>query len=127
VATAMFLGATDAVSAYSRTIRGELKQRLDALHDGLQAIGVEVSRPAGAIYLSARFDVPGRTNEQIRSALLREADFAAVPFQGFGVAGDTGWFRLSVGAVTVTNILNVLPKVAATVERLRSEPVGASM
>src|SRR5215813_11797225 len=85
VATAMFLSASEAVSAYSRSIRSELKERLDALHDGLQSIGVECSRPAGAIYLSARFAIPGRTNEQIRSALLHEADFAAVPFQGFGV------------------------------------------
>ncbi|HZS59696.1 MAG TPA: hypothetical protein VFA43_10525, partial [Gemmatimonadaceae bacterium] len=82
---------------------------------------------AGAIYLSARFAIPGRTNEEIRATLLREADFAAVPFQGFGVAGDTGWFRLSVGAVTVTMIEGVLPKVAAAVERLRREPVGAAV
>ena len=127
VATAMFLSASDAVAAYSRTIRGELRQRLDALHDGLRAIGIEVTRPAGAIYLSARFDIPGRTNEEIRAALLREADFAAVPFQGFGVAGDTGWFRLSVGAVSLRMIEGVLPKVAAAVERLRREPVGASV
>ncbi|HZS61242.1 MAG TPA: aminotransferase class I/II-fold pyridoxal phosphate-dependent enzyme, partial [Gemmatimonadaceae bacterium] len=91
VATAMFLSASDAVAAYSRSIRSELKERLDALHDGLRAIGIECSRPAGAIYLSARFAIPGRTNEEIRATLLREADFAAVPFQGFGVAGDTGW------------------------------------
>jgi aspartate aminotransferase len=117
----MFLSATEAVSAYSRTIKGELKQRLDALHDGLHGIGIECSRPAGAIYLSARFDIPGRTNEEIRATLLREADFAAVPFQGFGVKGDTGWFRLSVGAVTVQMIEGVLPKVAAAVERLRQE------
>ena len=127
VATAMFLSAADAVAAYSRTIRGELRQRLDALHDGLRAIGIEVTRPAGAIYLSARFAIPGRTNEEIRAALLREADFAAVPFQGFGVAGDTGWFRLSVGAVSLPMIEGVLPKVAAAVERLRREPVGASV
>jgi aspartate aminotransferase len=127
VATAMFLSAADAVAAYSRTIKGELRQRLDALHDGLRAIGIEVTRPAGAIYLSARFAIPGRTNEQIRAALLREADFAAVPFQGFGVAGDTGWFRLSVGAVSLPMIEGVLPKVAAAVERLRREPVGASV
>jgi len=127
VATAMFLSAADAVAAYSRTIRGELRQRLDALHDGLRAIGIEVTRPAGAIYLSARFAIPGRTNEQIRATLLREADFAAVPFQGFGVAGDTGWFRLSVGAVSLPMIEGVLPKVAAAVERLRREPVGVSV
>jgi aspartate aminotransferase len=127
VATAMFLSASDAVAAYSRNIKGELRQRLDALHDGLRAIGIEVTRPAGAIYLSARFAIPGRTNEEIRAALLREAGFAAVPFQGFGVAGDTGWFRLSVGAVSLPMIEGVLPKVAAAVERLRRQPVGAAV
>jgi aspartate aminotransferase len=127
VATAMFLAATDAVAAYSRTIRWELKERLDALHDGLRALGIEVSRPAGAIYLSARFAIPGRTNEEIRATLLREADFAAVPFQGFGIKENTGWFRLSVGAVSVTMIQAVLPKVAAAMERLRREPVGATV
>jgi aspartate aminotransferase len=127
VATAMFLSATDAVATYSRAIKGELKQRLDALHDGLRSLGIEVSRPAGAIYLSARFAIPGRTNEEIRAALLREADFAAVPFQGFGIKENTGWFRLSVGAVSVTMIEAVLPKVAAATERLRREPVGATV
>jgi aspartate aminotransferase len=127
VATAMFLSATEAVAAYTRTIKGELKERLDALHDGLKALGVECSRPAGAIYLSARFAIPGRTNEEIRSALLHKAGFAAVPFQGFGVSGDTGWFRLSVGAVTVTNIQHVLPRVADAMEWLRREPVGAAV
>jgi aspartate aminotransferase len=127
VATAMFLAAKDAVATYSRSIRWELKERLDALHDGLRALGIEVSRPAGAIYLSARFAIPGRTNEEIRAALLREADFAAVPFQGFGIKENTGWFRLSVGAVSVTMIEAVLPKVAAVMERLRREPVGATV
>ncbi len=78
-----------------------------------------MSRPAGAIYLSARFAIPGRTNEEIRATLLREADFAAVPFQGFGIKENTGWFRLSVGAVSVRMIEAVLPKVAAAMDRLR--------
>jgi aspartate aminotransferase len=127
VATAMFLSAPEAVSSYNRTIKSELKKRLDVLHDGLTAIGVECTRPAGALYLSARFAIKSRTNEEIRSALLHEADFAAVPFQAFGVVGDTGWFRLSVGAVTVAAIESVLPKVAAAIERLRRQPVGATV
>jgi aspartate aminotransferase len=127
VATAVFLSASEAVGTYTRAIKGALKERLDALHDGLRAIGIEVSRPAGALYLSARFAIPGRTNEEIRSALLHQADFAAVPFQGFGVREDTGWFRLSVGAVSVAAIEGVLPKVAAAVERLRREPIGAAV
>jgi len=35
-----------------------------------------------------------------------------VPFQAFGLREDTGWFRLSVGAVTVEDIERVLPRLA---------------
>jgi aspartate aminotransferase len=41
-----------------------------------------------------------------------------VPFQAFGVPEDTGWFRLSVGAVSVADIEAALPKVRAAVERV---------
>ncbi len=89
-----------------------LKARLDALADGLLSMKrdgfpVDAIEPQGAIYLSARFDLAGatcrgrklETNEQIRKLLLEEAGFAAVPFQAFGLREETGWFRLSVGAV----------------------------
>jgi aspartate aminotransferase len=33
-----------------------------------------------------------------------------VPFQAFGVTGDTGWFRLSIGAVSMDEIRSMLPK-----------------
>jgi aspartate aminotransferase len=33
-----------------------------------------------------------------------------VPFQAFGVKEDTGWFRLSVGAVSMADIERVLPQ-----------------
>jgi aspartate aminotransferase len=35
-----------------------------------------------------------------------------VPFQAFDLAGDSGWFRMSVGAVSV-------PALEAALERLR--------
>ena len=36
-----------------------------------------------------------------------------VPFQAFGLKEDTGWFRLSVGAVSVEEIQEALPRVEA--------------
>ncbi len=82
--------------------------------DGLP---VDVVEPQGAIYLSARFPLIGRrwrgetirTNERIRRLLLEEARFAVVPFQAFGLAEETGWFRLSVGTVSPDQIARVLP------------------
>ena len=73
--------------------------------------------PQGAIYLSVRFVMPGKTNEQIRKLLLDDAGFAIVPFQAFGLAEDSGWFRISVGAVSVDDIEAALPRVRAVLAR----------
>ena len=51
-----------------------------------------------------------RTNEQIRHLLLEEAGVAVVPFQAFGLKEDTGWFRLSVGAVSMEEIAAIFPR-----------------
>jgi aspartate aminotransferase len=83
-----------------------------------EGMPVEVIAPQGAIYLSVRFDLFGKTvrgrtiatNDDIRSVLLAHAGFAVVPFQAFGLKGDTGWFRLSVGAVSMADIAAVLPR-----------------
>ena len=45
-----------------------------------------------------------QTNEDIRKLLLNAAGLAIVPFQAFGLKGDTGWFRFSVGAVSTADI-----------------------
>jgi aspartate aminotransferase len=108
LATAKFLGQHDAITRYHETMIRELRLRLDLLHDGIETmrgdgLPVRAIPPQGAIYLSAQFDLIGRgfnTNEEIRRFLLERAGFAAVPFQAFGLKRDTGWFRLSVGAVS---------------------------
>jgi Aspartate/tyrosine/aromatic aminotransferase len=81
---------------------------------------VDAVEPQGAIYLSARFDLFGRTmngslvktNEDVRRLLLG-AGLGVVPFQAFGLAGDTGWFRLSVGAVSMDDIAAAFPRLRA--------------
>ena len=130
VATAALLSAPDAIAEYHRTMKAGLQQRLEWLYRGLndmrgRGLPVDAVPPAGAIYLSARFALTGRrtpagttlrSNEEIRTYLLHEANFAAVPFQAFGVTEDTGWFRLSAGAVSLADIEAVLPAVAKVVE-----------
>ncbi|MEO8215133.1 MAG: aminotransferase class I/II-fold pyridoxal phosphate-dependent enzyme, partial [Myxococcales bacterium] len=78
----------------------------------------EVIPPQGAIYLSVRFLMPQRTNEQIRKLLLDEAGFAVVPFQAFGLQEDSGWFRISIGAVSLADIDAALPRVREVLARL---------
>ena len=122
VAMAELLDDDAAVTSYLVGMRTRVADRLDRLARGfaeMRAAGlpVDVIPPQGAIYLSVRFVMPGKTNEQIRKLLLDDAGFAIVPFQAFGLAEDSGWFRISVGAVSVDDIEAALPRVRAVLAR----------
>jgi aspartate aminotransferase len=124
LAVAKFLGESEAVSAFHETFIRELQVRLNLLYDGMEAmrrdgLPVRAIAPQGAIYLSAQFDLFGdkiRTNEEIRKLLLEEAGFAVVPFQAFGLRRESGWFRLSAGAVSPGDIVRGLSRVRRTIE-----------
>jgi aspartate aminotransferase len=123
-AVASFINDPEAMRGYRERIVGGVRERLDLLFHGIEAmraagLPVEAIAPEGAIYLSARFALNGRvapdgtrldSDEAVRGYLLRAAGVAIVPFQAFGVAGDTGWFRLSVGAVSPEQITRMLPR-----------------
>jgi aspartate aminotransferase len=57
------------------------------------------------------------TNAQIADLLLSEAGVAVVPFQAFGLKEETGWMRMSVGAVSLDDISRGMPKIKALLER----------
>ncbi|NOK36878.1 aminotransferase class I/II-fold pyridoxal phosphate-dependent enzyme [Corallococcus exercitus] len=127
VATARYLDDTKATEAFLQTMRQRVDARLEVLYKGFQrmkaaGLPVHAIAPQGAIYLSVRFDVVGKggltTNDAIRKHLLEKARFAVVPFQAFGLADETGWFRLSVGAASVAEIEEALPRVEATVREI---------
>ena len=126
VATAELLRDEEALRTYGAAHRERLQARLDRLHEGISAMAaaglpVRDIPPQGAIYLSIQFDLIGRrgfrTNDDVRRFLLREAGFAVVPFQAFGLAGENGWFRCSVGAVSVRDIDEALPRVEAAIRK----------
>jgi len=106
----------------------QVQLRLNLLYEGFQRLRaagfrVEAVAPQGAIYLSVQVAIHGRrlppehgggelrTNEQVRHYLLDAAGLAVVPFQAFGMQEESGWFRLSVGAISKEEI-------PATLERL---------
>ncbi len=132
VAVATFLDNAEACASVLDTMRAGVGERLRLLAEGLTAMGlgglpVRVIAPQGAIYLSVQFDLVGRPgladNNAIRRRLLEQAGFAGVPFQAFGLEEDTGWFRLSVGAVSADDIRAALPRVEAV---LRESVRGAA-
>jgi len=129
VAVAELLRDPAAVDSYAGEFHAQLQARLDKLHEGFSAMrvaGLPVRdiAPQGAIYLSVQFDLIGKRgftcNDDVRRYLLEEAGFAIVPFQAFGLEGETGWFRLSVGAVSVREIAEALPRVEAALRRALS-------
>jgi len=132
VATAKLLSATEEIISYHREMKAGIEERLNALFKGVMALrkegfAVDAITPMGAIYLSARFALIGKktpdgttlhTNEEIRKYLLAQAQLAIVPFQAFGSTENTGWFRLSVGAVSVAEIAQMLPRLRNALARL---------
>lgn len=129
-ATAWFLNQPKLVDAYMAEFVSAIGARLDMIHDRFEAmraagLPVRALRPQGAIYLSIQVDLMGRrlpggqaveSNEQVRQYLLDEARVAVVPFQAFGLAGDTGWFRMSVGAVGLEDLDEGLSRLQAAIE-----------
>jgi aspartate aminotransferase len=118
VAMAALLDDPGAIDAYHTEMRARVRERLDRLAAGFQALQrdgypVEVIAPQGAIYLSVRVAIPGQSNEATRKLLLDRAGFAVVPFQAFGLKEESGWFRISVGAVSLADIEAALPRVRA--------------
>ncbi len=129
-ATAAFLRNAEAMNEFREAMSARLGQRLDALYRGLtglkrEGLPLDCVRAQGAMYIALQVDLIGkrfqgeeiRDNEALRRLLLHRAGLAAVPFQAFGVPEHSGWFRLSVGAVS-------LEEIEAVLERLR-EVLGA--
>jgi aspartate aminotransferase len=129
VGTARFLRERQSVLDHRQHILGELDARLSLLDEGFAAmrdagLPVEHIEPQGAIYLSVRFGLIGKTvagrriqtNEDVRSVLLNEAGFAVVPFDAFGLEGDTGWMRVSVGSVSVDEVRGGIGRVRDLLE-----------
>lgn len=135
VAAARLLDDPATIAAYHAVMKAKVRERLDALYAGFSAMKrdgfpVDAIAPQGAIYLSVRFDLfgrsfggaPIRTNEAIRRLLLQEAGLAVVPFQAFGLPDDSGWFRLSVGAVSTADIAEAFPRLRKLVDATRPQP-----
>ena len=133
MATAEFLDDAEAFHTFRLEMHHKLRARLDRLYRGITALKarglpVDAVAPEGTLYLSARMDLLGRSldgirmenNEDIRKALLKGASLAVVPFQAFGLVREDGWFRMSVGAVSLEAIEQGIERLGAMLERVRA-------
>ncbi|MEP6495981.1 MAG: aminotransferase class I/II-fold pyridoxal phosphate-dependent enzyme [bacterium] len=139
VATARLLDDQPSVDRYMVNMRREAAARLDTVYHGLSALQraglpVECIRPQGAIYISARFPLHGMrtsdgelldTDDDVRRYLLNAAGLAVVPFSAFGAPPDRGWFRLSIGAVSVAQLEALIPRIDTALRALVGNEVGA--
>ncbi|HUX33996.1 MAG TPA: aminotransferase class I/II-fold pyridoxal phosphate-dependent enzyme [Gemmatimonadaceae bacterium] len=132
MATGELLCAVDDIRTYHAGMLRDVQERLTLLAEGIDQLRgdgfpVESTAPQGAIYLSARFALHGKrtpdgevlqTNEAIRRYLLHSAGLAAVQFQAFGQREETGWFRLSAGAVSPQDVRELIPRLRQSLQAL---------
>lgn len=133
MAMAKFLTNEADVNSYLDDLKGKIQASLTALHEGFQemkAIGLNVDsiEPMGAIYLTLKIDYSGKTtpygtvlkdSADINFYLIKEAGAAFVPFSAFGTGDEVNWFRASVGATPLHEIVALIPRVKAALSKLK--------
>jgi aspartate aminotransferase len=139
VATARLLADHASVDKFMENMRREAAARLDAVYEGLmslqrEGLPVECVKPQGAIYVSARFALHGMrapdghvivTDDDVRQYLLVSAGLAIVPFSAFGTTEDSGWFRLSIGVVSIAQLEGLMPRLGQAIAVLLGSEASA--
>ncbi|MBD1387129.1 aminotransferase class I/II-fold pyridoxal phosphate-dependent enzyme [Mucilaginibacter rigui] len=133
VAMAEYLKNDTYVNTYLDKLKGNIQASLSTLHEGFQALkadgfSVDSIEPMGAIYLTIRVDYVGKTtpdgkvlanSADVNFYLIKEAGVALVPFSAFGTGEDVTWFRASVGATTLTEIQQMIPRIREALAKLK--------
>lgn len=133
MAMAKFLKQDDEVDTYLGDLKTKLQASLTALYDGFKQLKsegfkVDAIAPMGAIYLTVKVDCAGKatpdgsvliTSNDVNSYLIKEAGVALVPFSAFGTGEDVNWFRASVGASTLQDIEQIIPRIREALGKLR--------
>ncbi len=125
IASAWLLDHPDVCATYHQTMRAGVEARLQTLYKGIQGmkargLPVDAIEPQGGIYLSFYAGLIGRgfdSNQAIASFLIDEAGVAVVPFQAFDLEENSGWFRMSVGAVGLSELDGALERIEAALHR----------
>jgi aspartate aminotransferase len=125
VAMAKYLKQDTEVNSYLAQLKENIQKSLTTLYEGFQQLktegfNVDAIEPMGAIYLTIKIDYSGKTTPDgkvlktatdINFYLIKEAKVAFVPFSAFGTGEDVNWFRVSVGASTLQDIVDLIPRI----------------
>lgn len=128
-----FLLDNTAVQSYLKWIREELSSRLLKVYHSTmdlknQGYPVDAIPPQGALYLTIKISLTGRTTRSGRkiesardtAAYLIDAGVALVPFYAFGASETSDWFRLSVGTSTIESIEDAMTKLKNSIDQLKA-------
>jgi aspartate aminotransferase len=130
---ALYLPQTDAIERYLAHFKKEVEERLRRIYDGFmllksEGLPVDAVAPEAAIYLTLKIDAAGmrtadgtvlQSQSDVTSYILKEAKLAVVPFYAFGAAGNTPWYRLSVGTCKKEEIDEMNAKLRAALKALQ--------
>lgn len=133
MATAEFLQNPEAVDNFMNEFKPKVRESLDTLYNGFQELkaegfAVDAIEPMGAIYLSAKIDLAGKTtpdgkvletSQDITFYVLHQAKLAVVPFSAFGSGKDLNWFRLSVGGASLEDIRASVGRLREALQQLK--------
>lgn len=121
------------VDTFLSTFKQRIQDSLNALYEGFISLkndgfNVDAIEPMGAIYLTIKIDYIGKTTPEgqvlkdsadVNFYLIRAAQAALVPFSAFGNDDDMPWFRASVGACSLQDIKDMMPRIKTALSKLK--------
>jgi aspartate aminotransferase len=130
-AVAKFLEQEAAVNSYFDVFKKEVEYRLHHIYEGFELLKkegflVDAIIPQAAIYLTVQINLVGKkvgdktleNQAAVTAYILDEAKLAIVPFNCFGAKDDSSWYRISVGCVKKEEIVEMLAKLKAALQKL---------
>ena len=133
VAMSNYFNNKGQVDTFLTNFKGQIQESLNALYNGFndlknEGFNVDAVEPMGAIYLTIKIDYIGKSTQEgkilkdsadVNFYLINEAGAALVPFSAFGNEHNMPWFRASVGACTLQDIKDMLPRIKAALSKLK--------
>ncbi len=133
VAMSKYFADNAELDSFLTSFKAKIQDSLSALYEGFQSLkaegfAVDAVEPMGAIYLTIKIDYIGKTTPEgqvlkdsadVNFYLIKEAGVALVPFSAFGNEDSMPWFRASVGACTLQDIIDMMPRIKVALEKLK--------